>query len=489
MVPLSWRGDVILGLAAMVVLGVGSQWVGPWSDETATAHFVSYPTWDMVQLWKGTGNYPQGVDLVLAPYYLFMHQWVRVVGINIVSLRLPSVIAAGIAVMAIAGVGRRVSNRRGQLTYATCAALLPRTTAMAIEARPYMLSAMFVAVALLMVVQIHQSSRWWRWLGLGVALSAAMFMHLFAAVPLAALVVVSWAVTPGIRRWGVAAVGALSVLVVTPWALASLKQVSQTDAAAIPITSLAERLLVESWATTRTTDAAALIPSEIPPHTVALISAILAGVFLVLVVFSRRARMAPRFWYVFSVLAATMVIFIAVDSLDLLNLSSRYLTPAAPLFSVLLAETFLHARGKWNYLLVTTLVVGCLVMAASQRRLYAKGPNTDQLLVGDVLDKYSVLGEGFLIDPGYGWVNPYRSAIDVSPAAFEGLVDIGRPIREPLVAPWPSDSGVTDLAAGKTCLRPSGWLPTADRCRRMPPNLKRWVIGQACRNPGRHWGT
>lgn len=100
-VPLNWRGDVVLGLVAMVVVWFGSWRVQPWLDEAATANVTGYPTWDIVQLLTGVGSYPDGVDLGLGPYYLAIHQWVRLVGVNTFTLRLPSMVAAGIGTMAI----------------------------------------------------------------------------------------------------------------------------------------------------------------------------------------------------------------------------------------------------------------------------------------------------------------------------------------------------------------------------------------------------
>lgn len=114
-VPLNVRGDIVLGLVVVVLTLVGAAHVSPWLDEAATANIVSYPTWDMTQLWTASRWWFKGVDVALAPYYLVVHQWVRLVGISPLTLRLPSVIAAGVGTAVMAAVGRRLVGRRGNL--------------------------------------------------------------------------------------------------------------------------------------------------------------------------------------------------------------------------------------------------------------------------------------------------------------------------------------------------------------------------------------
>lgn len=442
MVPLNWRGDVLLGLLAMIVVSIGIWHVGVWLDEAATAHIIGYPTWDMVQLWRGVGygQYPDGVDMGLAPYYLVMHQWVRLVGITPITLRIPSVIAAGIGTMAMAAVGRHLVGRKGQLAYAACFALLPRTTAMALEARPYGPSAMFVALAALLLVKIWEHPRWWMWPACVLAMLGGMAMHLFTVIPLVAMSCIAFIVCRGRRRWMVAGMSVLSVVIAVPFARAVLGQSENVAMGETARAGLIDRFFVESWAATRTSNSATQAASDLMPHHVASATAVLAALMIVAVLLSTRGRGVPRLWTVIATLGLVYGVFFVVESVDVMSLGARYFSSLAPLFAVLLAEVILAMRWPVGRVLIVLFVIGCLLIFALQRRSAAKGPWADYELMGEVLSANAQPGDGFLIDPSGGWMGGYRGAIDVNPGAFEDLVDVAVHEREPLSNPWSSDS-------------------------------------------------
>ena len=86
LIPFSTRGDIFLGVLAAIFCLIGSWTVSTWMDESATAHIISYSRDQMNDLFKTT-------DLVYAPYYYILHYWVKFVGINPFTLRLPSILA------------------------------------------------------------------------------------------------------------------------------------------------------------------------------------------------------------------------------------------------------------------------------------------------------------------------------------------------------------------------------------------------------------
>ena len=115
LVPQSVRGDAVLGLVVVLLTLVGAWRVSPWLDEVATAHVVGYSSRDMASMWQGIPTLPSGSDMVHAAYYEVVHWWVDLVGITPFTLRLPSVIAAGVGTMAMAGETSRSPSARIEL--------------------------------------------------------------------------------------------------------------------------------------------------------------------------------------------------------------------------------------------------------------------------------------------------------------------------------------------------------------------------------------
>jgi mannosyltransferase len=443
-VPLNVRGDIVLGLVVVVLTLVGAAHVSPWLDEAATANIVSYPTWDMTQLWTASRWWPKGVDVALAPYYLVVHQWVRLVGISPLTLRLPSVIAAGVGTAVMAAVGRRLVGRRRQLAYATCYGLLPRTTAMAIEARPYALSSMFMAAALLFVVMARRKLAWWGWLLLVMSMVGAVAMQLYAAFPIAGLVVASWFFLKGRARWLVTIAAAFSAAILSPFLWLSYQQIGQSSWLADQKFSLANRFLVESWATSRVN--AAPTVTDLTPGRVALAMAVIAGLLIVLVIVASRGRGLARLGI------ASIPLVLSVGTMWILALTSmpvfasRYLSSAAPFFAMVLAEAVLLARWRAAKVLVVLLAVGALVLYGFQQRPFSKSPIDDYGLMPSVVRQHGRAGDGYLVDPLDGLIGSYRAAIVTDPGAYKGMADLAAPERLPLDYPWAHDPPAVDLA-------------------------------------------
>jgi hypothetical protein len=76
-----WYWILPVGLS-FVVTAVGASRPTLWNDELATWN-AARRSWS--QLWHLLGN----EDLVIAPYYVFMHGWVRLFGDSELSLRMP----------------------------------------------------------------------------------------------------------------------------------------------------------------------------------------------------------------------------------------------------------------------------------------------------------------------------------------------------------------------------------------------------------------
>lgn len=167
------------------------------------------------------------------------------------------------------GCGRASSRGTSRAT-CLCDVLRSAAThdAMAIEARPYALSSMFMAAALLFVVMARRKLAWWGWLLLVMSMVGAVAMQLYAAFPIAGLVVASWFFLKGRARWLVTIAAAFSAAILSPFLWLSYQQIGQSSWLADQKFSLANRFLVESWATSRVN--AAPTVTDLTPGRVAL---------------------------------------------------------------------------------------------------------------------------------------------------------------------------------------------------------------------------
>lgn len=146
-----------------------------WRDEMATRQFSLLP---LGSLFEATSQ----VDRVLTPYYVFIHFWAYL-GEGAVALRLSSTIAATITVAVCARLAQRTWGSAAGLVTGLTFAVNGVFIGTSIEARPYALVALFIAVATLMLTRMREPrvsrSTWWTY---GLALGAATLMHVFAVL-------------------------------------------------------------------------------------------------------------------------------------------------------------------------------------------------------------------------------------------------------------------------------------------------------------------
>ena len=416
LIPFSIRGDIFLGVLAAIFCSIGSWTVSTWMDESATAHIISYSRDQMNDLFKTT-------DLVYAPYYYILHYWVKFVGINPFTLRLLSILAAGIGTGAMAAAGRISTGRRGQLLYAVCFALLPRTLSVAIEARPYSLAAMFTALSLLMVILLIRRASRVRAALLALFMCLAILMQLYSALAIAGLVMVALVISKGRARLLTLAASVIAVLAILPLAMASMAQVGQVGW----IDSLTPRrldtLLVESWATSRTQYD--LLPGDVLPHYIAVGMAVVAGL-LVLSAFLNASR--GEILHLISLMVPILVTsaVLLAYSVGVKNiLVPRYLSSTAPFFAALFAECILLVRFRILKVLPVLLLIGSLALFCFQRLPYAKSDSEDYSLAANVIRSESEPGDGLLIEPNpVAFYDSYLASLSVDPEAFNNVTNI-----------------------------------------------------------------
>lgn len=124
-----------------------------------TLPFLSYqPLWlDEVdsasaarRSWEGLGRLLSHQDAPLGTYYAVLHVWTHLVGLNPVTLRLPSALGALVAVALTARLGRRLGGAPLGVLAASLMALNPVVLEYALMARPYALTLPF-AVGLILI--------------------------------------------------------------------------------------------------------------------------------------------------------------------------------------------------------------------------------------------------------------------------------------------------------------------------------------------------
>lgn len=168
---LTWL--VPVGLAGALLLpALGRGYL--WRDEFATREFASLPISDLVRA-------VDHVDYVLLPYYAVMHL-VRVAGLDGTGLRVPSVLAALLAVTGLAVLADRWWGRAAGLAAGVALALNPLFVQLALEARPYSIAILFVVVSTLFLdLALREPGRWGPWVGYTAFLALAGLAHPYAA--------------------------------------------------------------------------------------------------------------------------------------------------------------------------------------------------------------------------------------------------------------------------------------------------------------------
>lgn len=442
-------GSFFLGVLGFLISCAGAWVPSPWLDEVATAHISSYPIDEMAVLWQHT-------DAVFAPYYVFMNVWLTFTGISPFWLRLPSLLAVGAGTAAMAAAGHAVGGPKKQVLYAACFALLPRVTAMGVEARPYALSAMFMAFALLAVVQLRRKNSVWYWLLLGLSMVGTVSAHFFSALGLVGLIAVALVLFPRKSRLALLVVSMMAGVACLPLAIAAIPQQSQVSWIADSTPNLVDQALVEAWFTTRWN----VNPSgtEIPLHYIAVALAVLAGLTVAMAVTA--GRPLPKDRLAIAAIPPTVAVGIlwTISLVQEPMLLGRYLTSSAPFIAMLLAECLVLLRPHVKRLMASLLVVGCVLLIVAQRQPYAKLPANDYSFVASVVHNQARAGDGLLLEPGLGLTDSARGAMATYPQEFNRLVDIVQPQKAPLAFVFPADPPLADIT--QSVLPSRVWLVT-----------------------------
>ncbi|MGE3192115.1 MAG: glycosyltransferase family 39 protein [Microbacteriaceae bacterium] len=184
-------------------------------------------------------------------YYLFLHFWVRVAGTSEFATRLPSAVAAGIAVAGVVTLARLLFGVRTGVLAGAVIIALPEVTRVAIEARSYAFSmaiATWITVLLVTLVRRGEAGRrWWLLYAAGLALGVYVFLYLSLLIPvhLAVVVLLASERRRMLGRWAQAT--AIGLVLATPVVVAGVTQEHQIAFLASRDYASANAVLVHQW--------------------------------------------------------------------------------------------------------------------------------------------------------------------------------------------------------------------------------------------------
>ncbi|MEV0372212.1 glycosyltransferase family 39 protein [Streptomyces sp. NPDC050636] len=142
-----------------------------WRDEAATWQVAQRST---AEIWHMLGN----VDVVHGGYYLLMHAVFECFGPSTTTLRLPSVLAMGVAAACVALIGHRLAGIWVGLAAGMALGLLPAVQFYLQEGRPYALVAACAGISTLLLVTLLQGcGRTVHWVAYGGTVLASGLLN------------------------------------------------------------------------------------------------------------------------------------------------------------------------------------------------------------------------------------------------------------------------------------------------------------------------
>ncbi|MFD0154942.1 hypothetical protein ACFVID_36775 [Streptomyces sp. NPDC127132] len=197
-----------------------------WRDEAVTWHVAQRSTAEI-------GHMLENIDVVHGCYYLLMHAVFEVFGPGITTLRLPSVLAMGVAAACVALIGSRLAGPSAGIAGGMVFGLIPAVQFQLQEGRPYALVAAGAGISTLLLVVVLQGrvrTAHWAWAAYAGAVALSGLLNWLSLMVLPAhLATLVWTrAGRGVwTRWTAAAAAATAC--VLPLVLFSQRQAAQVD--------------------------------------------------------------------------------------------------------------------------------------------------------------------------------------------------------------------------------------------------------------------
>ncbi|WP_162907366.1 glycosyltransferase family 39 protein [Allorhizocola rhizosphaerae] len=166
-------------------------------------------------------------DAVIAPYYLVLLVFLKVVGASDAALRLPSLVAMALGAGVTAELARRMVSQAAGIVAGVICAALPSLMFFANTARPYAFAFLFATLSSLLLLIAVRSPRWPYWAAYGLCLALTGIFHLVALSVLSAhvlILAIAWWKERDKRLWRAFAAFAVALAAVVPLALLGRQQ-------------------------------------------------------------------------------------------------------------------------------------------------------------------------------------------------------------------------------------------------------------------------
>jgi mannosyltransferase len=423
------------GGISVVGIGVPSFW----GDEAASVLSAERP---LPSLFAELAH----VDAVHGLYYLFLHFWIAVAGSSETAVRFPSAVAAGFAVAGTVALGRELIGRRAAVFAGFAALAMPELTRMAIEGRSYafgMAAAVWIAWYLVRLVR-RRESRWMPWAIYAAAVGLSIWLFLYLGLMVVVHLALILLERPPRR---IVVMWTLSVLVAgplaTPILILSLNQQHQIQFLAYRDYATFNDVLVRQWfgrwyvaVIAWTLIAAGAIVTLVRGRTVPALRrrTLLVYAWLVLpgtLLLAGNAWLDPMYnmrYLAFCVPAVALAVGVGIDRVTAL---------VPP-----------HAGRVAGVMLVAVLLLSCVPGFIAQRGAYAKDGGSDLREIATAVSDRATPGDAIVFDESVKPRRKPRLALDLYPADFAGLDDIG------LSTPFTVRVGLWDKVTPLDQLRP-----------------------------------
>jgi mannosyltransferase len=423
-----------VGVLAAAVSFAGSWVPSYWGDEAASVMSAG-------RSWRSLAAELTTIDAVHGLYYALLHIWVSAFGESELATRAPSAIAVGLLSAGVVTLVRSFGRNALAVVAGLICIVLPRVTAMGIEARSYALgAAVAVWVTVLLVELMRRRAGRVGWLLYGVAVAAGIYLFLYLAllliVHLAYLLVIERRV---LRQWVVGA--AAAILLALPVIALGYMQRSQIRFLARRHYSSPFNVLVKQWF------------GSVPFAVVAWVLIVAAVVGVVLI--ARRGKADDRSTVALGVLATawlvvpTSVLLVGDAALSPMY-NVRYLSSSVGAAVVLMALGIGFAvsplRRRAHRLTGIGLTLAVLAVIAApgylhQRTPWAKDGGSDWRQAAAYVGDHADPGDAVVFDQSTKPSRDPRLALRLYPVAFVGLRDVA------LVTAFDSTDGLWDSVA------------------------------------------
>ncbi|WP_248146042.1 glycosyltransferase family 39 protein [Microbacterium aoyamense] len=312
-----------------------------WSDEGFT---IAAATMPLDELWAMVSS---SKDAVHVAYYVLLHGWFDIVGVDVWTLRLPSAVAVAATTAATVLIGARLASTGFGVIAGFLVILIPQGMWAATEGRSYAL-AMALSTWAVWAFLAAMTGRVWHWVGFGVLIALAMAVFVYSALVLASLLVSLLIVRSWRTRFvAFATASVLAVIAASPVVIVSFLQRSQVSWLAPISADTIGEVLVNQWFT-----GATMLGGRW--------RFVVAGLFYALIVvgvivLARRGRRETLALAVPWMVLPTLALIVASILLDPLY-TRRYVTMSIPALALLAAAAIFALRRIWMRVAAVTLV-------------------------------------------------------------------------------------------------------------------------------------